>query len=1205
MSELTTWPTVYKCPRHGLIILTDEKNFEKARRLFFEGGGRGRKRQQAGQILSETGHVGPKGKCFSRDQIQRIFSEWEYEIRMKKGYDHMAAKPRGDIVKVEKGWRSMSLVKNLFLEGRRGEAARMLRKMGYSSQEIEGFFNEWYKELGKAGPYKGQPRMKEIRGRKEPERLTEGKRMLPTEGERSNIIRRAITALFPWRRQEPEPEREAEWEEVPEEEPADLSCPNCFHIHGQKWRLNHVAPGDVPPEVLRRLEYYLGKNYRIGNIHIDPNQIYYCDSCRNYFFRFQHRLIPIVNDHCELCGQMRGYEVVETGGAHTNKIYNLQCPTHGKGLWGCELAEQDFKEYMEFRKRVLIQRVNRNQANRIERLKNDRGVGGIGGNGQWKDAKGKMLGEIGEALGTGRKRQSFGDQAIRHERRFETERRFIDEFGVLPEQIDRLPRDQQNDARQRLAQIRQEVGQGTEREAARLSKKHFEESRWKISKTLGDIGEKTGPNLKNAVFSLLLVSIGIFIAAVIGSTWLIIAACFAGLYVVTPNPENTKYRGTPPVAGLGMFGLMFNRENGVNSGIATIKGISKIMVLLGVGMTLLESEIPLSALALFIFCLYIAAGGMKITYDPRRPDEIMESAMRLFFVIFASITIFGLPFIATQGSIFKAPAVGILYLAFFAIIPKPSDNENLARVLGRGLAGVSANYEFFDKIIFLVIMFLSMGASFLNWGVGYEGGLGIGFFSGGPFGIVFSALWVIGLIVGLATPSDARPAVGILIVFVAFLTFGSTVGEQAMGSAFFGQWWPTIHNTANEILEPMGELFDQIGQTFGQSFLLLTNPVQYATQITQGQYTENPLGPTGAYGLELENFNVDNIYLEEDFSIRFELANKGPYTARDLRLSIASTEPNNYMRDPTYGGSPEGSLTATRNDLRYDYKKWTVYEYVPVPAAGSGHPVEEGNEIIPQDIKPFFYTAKFGCSEVGNTEWGPDWIQEQRENKMAQEDLREYYISYMVNYTYEYGVDSNLQVEFISDGEWNNRARNDKLVRGQVASLVSTAPVKLSIGAMDQPIREGMPFFIGFNITSMEGKKTDIGEADVVIRIPKAFGRPASCTVELDQATYTSPTPQISQDQIIRHSLIPNMGRYYTVSGAGYDTNVLYFMLEKNDPKHVFCQWSGKATDGTNQPDLGNVPSKKYTVFANATYEFTKWDTEDTLINFRDVCTTI
>lgn len=1173
MSELTAWPTVYKCPYHGLIILNDEKKFEEAKKLFFEGGGRGRKRQQAGRILSETGYAGPKRKKgFTRDQIQRIFSEWEYDMRRERGYDDM--RPKGPTALVKRETTDVVRASPRNLVKRRRE------------------------DIVKAEP-------RSLARRERPKELPphEGPKLL-TEGREDSIIRRVVNAIVPWRGKEPEPEpEEAEWEEVPEEEIGQYDCPNCFHIHGQKWRLNHVEPGDVPPEVLRRLEYYLGRNYRIGNIQIDPNQIYYCDSCRNYFFRFQHRLIPIVNDHCELCGQMRGYEVVETGGAHTNKIYNLQCPTHGKGLWGCELAEQDFKEYMEFRKRVLIQRVNRNQANEIERLKNRRGVGGVGGHGQWKDAKGDMLGEIGEALGTGRKRQNFGDQAKKHERKFDIERRFIDEFGVRPEQIDRLPREQQGEAGQRLAQIQQEVDQGIESEATRQSKNHFERSRWGISRTLGNIGEKTGPNIKNAVFSLVLVSIGIFIAAAIGSTWLIIAACFAGLYVVTPNPEKTKYRGAPPVAGLGMFGLMFNKENGINSGIATVKGISKIMVLMGLGMTLLESEIPLSALALFIFCLYIAAGGMHITYDPRRPDQIMESAMRLFFVIFASITIFGLPFIATQGSIFKAPAVGILYLAFFAIIPKPTDNENLARVLGRGLAGVSANYEFFDKIIFIVIMLLSMGASFLNLGVGYEGGLGIGFFSGGPFGIVFSALWVIGLIVGLATPSDARPAVGILIVFVAFLTFGSTVGEQAMGSAFFGQWWPTIHNTANEILEPMGELFDQIGQTFGQSFLLLTNPVQYATQITQGQYTENPLGPTGAYGLELENFNVDSIYLDEDFSIRFELANKGPYTARNLRLSIASTETNDYVRDPTYNENPDGELTATGNDLRYDYKKWTVYEYVPAPGVDSGHPVAAGNGIIPQDVKPFFYTAKFGCSEVGNTEWGPEWIQEQREKKIAQEDLREYYISYMVNYTYEYGVDSNLQVEFISDEEWNNRVRNDNLVRGQVASLVSTAPVKLSIGAMDQPIREGMPFFIGFNITSMEGRKSAIGEADVMVQVPKAFGEPASCTGGLlPPDTLTSPQISDSEYDTIRNS--GNNGRFYSVDEP-YDVNVLAFALEKDDPKHIFCQWSGKAADGTNQPELGNVPSKKYTVFANSTYEFTKWDTEDTLINFRDVCTTI
>jgi hypothetical protein len=1238
MAEITTWPTVYKCPEHGLLVLTDVKDFEDAKSLFIRGNGETRFRQKAGQVLSRIGYAGPGGRRgFSRDQIRIIFSEWEAEMGSKpvsKGGllgpsgaplaeppPEMQPEPEPAPAEEKPAWPprrteyekktttySSSEKGTLIVEAyrRMGTSKKLLGIPGYEiTIEIEGGFPAYRETRSASEPIQLNPGTyhfhatykSEIHGnfysdtqevKIEAGKVTTQRVIFPISIPKGGGGRGGKTADYSGitgaiqkveesikglagrggERGEPQPAK------VEVKTGAENPCPNCYHIHGEKWNLNDVPLNQIPEPVYRRLEYYTDRGMTI-------DEVYYCDSCRNYFFRYQHRLVPVVNDHCEMCGAERIYEKFKTPGAHAGTVYRLLCPKHGKGQWGCELAEQDFQEYLDFVKRVKTTRVNKRQMKRVDKLKSDFDVLGFGPQGEWRDSKGEMHEDIRAALGTGKNRQKFADEARKIDKEHEAERRMLKKYGVRHDDIGRLPPEEQDEARAYWEQLNGEGGdidREYEKESAEKSKKFYEDSHRKFlglsSKTMEDISRRTGPTVANAAFSLAIVAIGIFISAVIGSTWLIAACIALGIYIFTPNPEQNKLRHMPPLAGLGMFGMMFNQDNGINSGIATIKALSKLTALFCFGMTLFESKIPLSSLILLGFCLYISAGGLKISYDPRKPDEIMESMMRLMFVIIISIFVFG----AFGGGIFNAPAVGMLYLAFFAILPKPSETNDLARTLGRGLAGVGANYELGDKILFWFIMIVSAGLSFTSI---FSGGLDIGFFSGGTLGILFSAIWLISLIVGSFSPSEARPAIGVIVLIIAFITFGSTVGEQAMGTAFFGQWWPMIHNGATQILEPLGKLSETFGQTFGQSFLMLTNPVGYAQQIMNGQYANNPTGPTGAYGLEIENFAVDTIYLAEPFSIRFDLANRGPYTANNINLMILSNAPDAEIKDPAFQGGVQ--TLPYSGKTKYDHIEWYIYKY----DSFTGHSLLGQREIIPQDIKPMFLTGTIGCTTLYKTPWGQEMLK-----KKPQEELRQHYISYMVNYTYEYSVDSNLQIDFISEGEWYNLVRDNKLVRTNVQSLVSTAPVKLSLGTMDQPIREGLPFFIGFNLTSSEGSNTKIGWADIILRIPSDLGMPDSCTKKVVRGTNRANSQLTKEDfDTIRAS--QNKGMFFIVPSEGQ--NMIAFALDGTDSKDVFCSWIAA-------PKTENRPKRTVTISANATYEFNKWEKKDTMINFRDVC---
>jgi hypothetical protein len=120
-------------------------------------------------------------------------------------------------------------------------------------------------------------------------------------------------------------------------------------------------------------------------------------------------------------------------------------------------------------------------------------------------------------------------------------------------------------------------------------------------------------------------------------------------------------------------------------------------------------------------------------------------------------------------------------------------------------------------------------------------------------------------------------------------------------------------------MKPVGEMFSQFQNTFGQSWLLLTNPVGYAKMITEGTYTTNPLGPTGAYGLEIDRFDVQSIYPEEPFMISINLANKGTFEAKNVKLALFTTITGVKL---SYNGK-ELKMTKGKN---YDYNQ-DIYIY--------------------------------------------------------------------------------------------------------------------------------------------------------------------------------------------------------------------------------------------------------------------------------------
>jgi hypothetical protein len=659
------------------------------------------------------------------------------------------------------------------------------------------------------------------------------------------------------------------------------------------------------------------------------------------------------------------------------------------------------------------------------------------------------------------------------------------------------------------------------------------------------LSEKSGHKIRTVFFSLLLLVVGITITALVGSTWYLIGFMFWAFYTILPDPEENKMSED---AGSFLFGsLLATRENRTNTGIAFLKAVSKVGVIICFIGGLYTQQFPLSNLLL----LFLAFGfyfTMPIEFEPRKPYDFILSFFRVLLGLFIAIFIFG----AFGAGIFQSRELGWLTLAFFVVLPVATEKHSVARALGLMGKGSGESYEMIDKLIFVFIMLMFMGGSALTGGFAFVGG----FFSG-TGGIIFSAVWVLGLVAGLMTPAETRPWMGIIILIVGFMVFGLGAGQQAMGTAFFGEWWPTVHNTVTEFMKPIGDMFSQFQMTFGQSWLLFTNPVAYAQQITQGTYAQNELGVEGAYGLEIRKFQVQSIYIDEPFMIEIELENKGIFDARDVKVEILTN-----IRDFKIGrdAATLSGMTQLPEKDKYD-KTWYKYAVDMTTILGSANQIER------QNIVPVFLLGKMSCTDFESTAWRDFGVLGGKNHT-----VREMFIPFVLNITYEYEATSNLQMDFISSDEWRRLSLENKLDRGPRQSLISTAPASLNLGSMDQPIKEDSPFYVGFNLSSTWFKNTLITGGKVDFYVPVDF-EPFS-TTQLCTKTYSGGGPGTGTYQ--NHNV-------YTFDLAGYDS------------KAAFCSYSKLRTSLS-------APKKTYMVFANATYTFSKWDSKDTQINFKDVC---
>ncbi len=742
---------------------------------------------------------------------------------------------------------------------------------------------------------------------------------------------------------------------------------------------------------------------------------------------------------------------------------------------------------------------------------------------------------------------------------------FIKNHGFSHKDTENFSEEEREAYKKSQEEITAKAKAGRMEKEEEIGKKKLGKKKAKLSRRSYDhvdrFAKRVGHSVRTVFFSLLLLVVGVAISTAIGNMWFMVGFLFWSFYTILPDPGETKIvenvfkddEDVPDEDKKLRFkagSLLATKENRTNTGLAFMKAVMRVGIIICFIGGLYTQPFPLSNLIL----LFLAFGfyfTMPVEFEPRKPYDFILSFFRVLLGVFIAVFIFG----AFGGGIFQSRELGWLTMAFFVVFPVATERESLARALGRLGSGTGQSYEMLDKIIFLFIMLMFIGGSALTGGFGFVGGL----FSG-TGGIIFSAVWVLGLVAGLTTPAETRPWMGVIILIVGFTVFGLGAGQQAMGVAFFGEWWPNIHNAVTEFMEPIGDMFSQFQQTFGQTWLLFTSPTEFAKQITQGTYAKNELGVTGAYGLEVRGFDVQSIYIDEPFVIQIELENKGIYHAKNVKVELLTNIRDFRIAKDVV--SLEHDISKMKAIPKVDKYGKTWYKFT-IDRINS--PEYNLDDIERQDALPIFLVGMMNCEDFNRSAWRDFGSLGGHEHT-----VREYFIPFVVNVTYEYEAESNLQVDFISTDEWKRLSSEDKLVRGQVPSVISTAPASLNLGSMDQPIKEDSPFFVGFNLTTTWPQKTLISGGTVNLYLPEDFGVRPVCTGTPD---------------------LPSCKRM-DLAEKVYNCT---FNL-KGHSKSAFCSY----TKLEEQPI--KVPKKTYTISADAVYTFSRWESKDTLFNFKDVC---
>ncbi len=709
-------------------------------------------------------------------------------------------------------------------------------------------------------------------------------------------------------------------------------------------------------------------------------------------------------------------------------------------------------------------------------------------------------------------------------------------------------------------EYKEKVGKEKEKRKAHIGKR-----------VTGFIEDKWGKDVMKAFIVILFAALGFAISGAFGSILFLFGFLSLALYYIFPSPDEE----TPPrelarqlkenpltwrMVGSRAF---LRNPHTVWGFLKTIFKLSTfILFIFGVWYS---PMVPFKNIVLIILC-FGAYFSLKMTYNTHMPHQFIESVIR-----FGLLGAFFIPWVIFYG-IFQSGLLALLAMAFFMIPPIAEDKQNTETF---------AMYEMFDKFIFFGFMLVALIASGvlpLPW-------FGeVGWKLTGTLQWTFLYFWVVSFVAGFFSPAQTRPAMGFIMLGAATIIYGIGPGAQEFGTALLGPWYPVIQNLFSSIAKPFAEVFGQFANTFGSALMLLVNPVGYAQSIMNGTYArDTTTGLQGAYGIEIERFEVMPIYTESPYVVSVMVKNKGAFEARNVIVALVPSVNVPREEKSWVWGVKEAVLIIPKaavavggwNPLSIEVHMPFLRPNITMTKEGLGF-VEEpdtdrgitqkciddrrcvfaiGNMTKLQTSQANFYSDGIMCPAVVNY------------GLMTKEKAK--VLPFIGMIQYDYNISSNLEVEAMSKEEWERQVEEMELQpKFKKLTTFTNAPVMLNLDTLEQPILEGSPFHIALNIVSAHKKGRVVGNATVRLEIPTNF------TKGKGEENLPPCVPDKIKPKIIKQD----------------DTTTLLEWKGLTEPYAIFCSFPPvKVPEG---------PTITYMVRADASYTFSKWDTLDTRMQF-------
>lgn len=472
-----------------------------------------------------------------------------------------------------------------------------------------------------------------------------------------------------------------------------------------------------------------------------------------------------------------------------------------------------------------------------------------------------------------------------------------------------------------------------------------------------------------------------------------------------------------------------------------------------------------------------------------------------------------------------------------------------------------------------------------------------------PVAIIFSGFWIIAALAGSAGDIGSRHALGVIFVTISLAVFASQAGANVVGEQVFGAWWPDVNMFSSQVFGPITDVFSQFGGGFSSAWQLITNPAGFAQSMLNGTYQRDPTtGLAGAYGVDIEEFRVTPIYLYQPFQAVVKVNNKGSFEADNVNVGLM------------LGGGAPDKLRITRlgfgegknPDITCFFEKGeeNILQFLGLQEdtliEDCWQWVNEDERLLKTEIGQVFFPSKGAtCEQLEELYTGLVSKETTTAAKSALEtatgiDLgkpktERPSIPLKAYVEYDYSVDSQLPMEFISRGEWDRLLKEGKTIRqAKKAAALTNAPVQLNIDALEQPIREGTSHFVG--VALVTGQKGGVlTDAVISIDIP----------VEI-----TGPRPDLTvrctmdKVEVIEGGEKKIVDREPTKVTIGDIVRITWKDLSKTGYS-AYCQLDPYPAEGSM-----TAPTKTLLVTARANYTFQSFKEILTKVEFGGGCCT-